>query len=182
MTLRQMYLGYIRSALEYAQPIQTAASKSTIDNLDKLQNQSLRLVCGGMRSTPTSALEIDANVEPLHLRRERAVLQSIERYRRLDKDHPNRKLVDSWKPKNRLKQSSPMNVAQNLENFHHLPSERQPDMKFSQLDPWTNLKTPLIRSTLKDDTVNKSTHPNIPQTFSFENNRCLPIVSHPCLY
>ena len=71
MTLRQIYLGYIRSALEYAQPIQTAASKSNLDSVDKLQNQALRLVCGGMRSTPTAALEIDANVEPLKLRRER---------------------------------------------------------------------------------------------------------------
>ena len=148
--------------------------------LDKLQNQSLRLVCGGMRSTPAAALEIDANVEPLHLRRERAVLQSIERYRRLDKDHPNRKLVDSWKPKNRLKQSSPMNVAQNLENFYHLPSERQPDMKFSQLDPWTNLKTPLIRSTLKDDTVDKSTHPNILRLAALETIDSYPLSAiHP---
>ena len=161
LTLRQIYLGYIRSALEYAQPIQTAASKSTTDNLDKVQNQSLRLVCGGMRSTPTAALEIDANVEPLHLRRERAVLQSIERYRRLDKDHPNRKLVDSWKPNDRLKQSSPLKVAQKLELSHHLPSERQPENKFSPLDPWTTLKTPAIKSTLKDETVNKNTHPNI---------------------
>ena len=175
MTLRQMYLGYIRSALEYAQPIQTAASKSTTESLDKLQNQSLRLVCGGMRSTPTAALEIEANVEPLHLRRDRAVLQSIERYRRLDKDHPNHKLVDSWKPNNRLKQSSPMNVAQNLENFHHLPRERQPDMKFSQLDPWTTLKTPLIRSTLKDDTVDKSTHPNILRLSALETIDSYPL-------
>ena len=68
-----------------------------------------------------------------------------------------------------------MNVAQNLENFHHLPSERQPDMKFSQLDPWTNLKTPLIRSTLKDDTVNKSIHPNILRLSALETIDSYPL-------
>ena len=78
-----------------------------------------------MRSTPTAALEIDANVEPLKLRRERAVLESVERYRRLDKDHPNRLLVDTWTPTNRLKQLSPMDVAKQLENLNHLPDERK---------------------------------------------------------
>ena len=79
-TLRHVYLGYVRSVMDYAMPIQAVASKSTRESLDKVQNQSLRLVCGGMRSTPSAACEIDANVEPLGLRRERAVLECIERY------------------------------------------------------------------------------------------------------
>ena len=161
MTLRQMYLGYIRSALEYAQPIQTAASESNTDSLDKIQNQALRLVCGGMRSTPTAALEIDANVEPLRLRRERAVMQSVERYRRLDEDHPNRILVDTWTPINRLKQESPMHVAKQLENSNHLPNERQQEHKFSLIDPWTNLKVPHIKSNLLDPKVDKTSNPTI---------------------
>ena len=77
-TLRQLYLGYVRSAMEYAQPLQAIASKTTIKSLDAVQNQSLRLVCGGMRTTPTAACEIDARVEPLDLRREIAVLESVE--------------------------------------------------------------------------------------------------------
>ena len=133
MTLRQIYLGYIRSALEYAQPIQTAASKSSTESVDKLQNQALRLVCGGMRSTPTAALEIEANIEPLKLRRERAVMQSVERYKRFDKDHPNYVLVDTWTPNNRLKQMSPLDVAKQLENSNHLPCERKSEPKYSPL-------------------------------------------------
>ncbi|MCP4271485.1 MAG: reverse transcriptase-like protein, partial [Gammaproteobacteria bacterium] len=160
MTLRQIYLGYIRSALEYAQPIQTAASKSNLDSVDKIQNQALRLVCGGMRSTPTAALEIDANVEPLKLRRERAALQSVERYRRLDKDHPNRVLVDSWTPINRLKQKSPMDIAKQLENSHHLPEERKQESKFSLLDPWSSIKMPNIKSHLIDPKIDKTADPN----------------------
>ena len=78
-TLRQIYLGYVRSAMDYALPIQAIASKSNKESLDRVQSQSLRLVCGGMRSTPSAACEIDANIEPLDLRREKAVLESVER-------------------------------------------------------------------------------------------------------
>ena len=83
-TLRQIYLGYVRSAMDYALPIQAIASKSTKESLDRVQNQSLRLVCGGMRSTPSAACEVDASIEPLDLRREKSVLESVERYKRMD--------------------------------------------------------------------------------------------------
>ena len=88
-TLRNLYLGYVRSAMEQTLPLQAIASKRTTSSLDIVQNQALRLVCGGMRTTPTAACEIDARVEPLDLRRERAVMESFERYKRFDTDHPN---------------------------------------------------------------------------------------------
>ena len=59
-TLRNLYLGYVRSAMEHALPLQAVASKRTTSSLDTVQNQALRLVCGGMRTTPTAACEIDA--------------------------------------------------------------------------------------------------------------------------
>ena len=76
-TLRQIYLGYVRSAMDYAMPIQAIASKSTRESLDKVQNQSLRLVCGGLRSTPSAAFEIDANVEPLWVYGENVLFLSV---------------------------------------------------------------------------------------------------------
>ena len=66
-TLRQLYLGYVRSSLEYALPIQSVARKTMTTSLETVQNQALRLVCGGMRNTPTAACEIDARVEPLDI-------------------------------------------------------------------------------------------------------------------
>ena len=72
------------------------------------------MVCGGMRSTPSAACEIDANVEPLDIRREKSVLECVERYKRLDKNHPNRKLVDTWRASDRFKQKSALNIAEEL--------------------------------------------------------------------
>ena len=167
-TLRHLYLGYVRSAMDYALPIQTVSSKRASASLDKIQNQGLRLICGGRRSTPTAACEIDANIEPLDLRRERAVIESVERYRRLEKDHPNRELVDSWTPNQRLQQQSPMDVAFKVEQQHHLPQERLPNPKHTSAAPWSTLKAPTIKTSLLDPTINKSTDPVVLKTCTMD--------------
>ena len=167
-TLRQLYLGYVRSAMEYALPLQAVASKTTTKSLDAVQSQSLRLVCGGMRSTPTAACEIDARVEPLDLRRERAVMESVERYRRLDSDNPNRAMVDSWKPICRIKKQSPMDVAVELEEKHTLPQERLPSQKFSNIQPWMEIKSATIKCSLLDPSIDKSSLPTTLKTGALE--------------
>ena len=173
-TLRQIYLGYVRSAMDYSLTIQAVASKSAAESLDKVQNQSLRLVCGGMRSTPTAACEIDANIEPLDLRREKSLLESVERYRRLDENHPNRRLVDSWKPNRRLIQQSPLDIAENLQHHHFLPQERQQDTKHSPTAPWAQLKTPTIKTGLLEEKVSKSTDQNILKLCAMETLDAYP--------
>ena len=174
-TLRQIYLGYVRSAMDYALPIQAAASESVRESLDKVQNQSLRLVCGGLRSTPTAACEIDCNIEPLQLRREKSVLESVERYKRQEVNHPNRKLVETWKASNRLKQKSPLMIAEKLLEDHQMPNEREQETKFSSIAPWSNLETPVIKTTLLDDTVNKNSDPNILRTCALETIDSYPL-------
>ena len=99
--------------MDYAVPIQTVSSNTARASLDEIKNQGLRLICGGWRSTPTAACEIDANIEPLDLHRERAVLESVERYRRLEEEHSNREFVDSWTPSQKLHQKLPLDVAFN---------------------------------------------------------------------
>ena len=59
-TLRQLYLGYVRSVMDYSLPLQNITSASTASHLDRVQNQALRLICGAMKSTPTVACEIEA--------------------------------------------------------------------------------------------------------------------------
>ena len=161
LTLRQLYLGYIRSAMDYALPLQNIASKQTTQTLDRVQNQAAKLICGGMRSTPIAACEIDANIEPMDLRRERSLLEGVERYRRLEEDHPNRLLVDSWMPNKRLKQNSPLDIFSQLEETHHLPPDRKPLKKYEDFPPWTELNRANIHSSLLDPDINKKSDPNI---------------------
>ena len=167
-TLRNLYLGYVRSAMEQALPLQAIASKRATSSLDTVQNQALRLVCGGMRTSPTAACEIDARVEPLDLRRDRAVTESFERYKRFEADHPNRVLVDSWEPIGRLQQQSPMDVATRLQDKLSLPVNRLPNQKYPTISPWEELQPAMIKCSLLDPTIDKNSNPTVLRTCALE--------------
>ena len=91
--LRQLYMGYVRAVMDYNFPLQTIASKGAVLSLDKVQNQALRLICGAIRTAPTAVCEIDANIKPRDLARKRSLTETVERHRRQEPDHPNRKLI-----------------------------------------------------------------------------------------
>ena len=104
-------------------------SKSTCDTLDKIQNNALRFINGGMRSTPTAACEILTNVEPLGMRRDKAALEIHEKCKRMDSEHPNRKLVDTWTPRNRIQQRSVLHHATKLLEKQNLPEKKTTNSK-----------------------------------------------------
>ena len=146
--LRNLYLGYCRSALDYNIVLQNICSKSTRDSIDKIQNHATRFICGAMRSTPTAACEIHANVQPLELRRRKAALDIHERSKRMEKHHPSRILVDNWRPISRLKQTSVLHKVEELKESHYLPEPRQPLARVpTNLPPSFPLKEPQIRMT-----------------------------------
>ena len=101
-TLRSLYIGYVRSTLDSNMSLQITWSNSRKEEINKVQNNALRLICGGMKTTPTAACEITTNVEPLDMRREKAALETFERCKRMNAKHPAKKLVDNWRPKNRM--------------------------------------------------------------------------------
>ena len=66
-TLRQMYLGYVRSTLENNLALQNICSTSLQQKVDQVQNEAVKFISGGMKSSPIAACEIDSNIEPLSL-------------------------------------------------------------------------------------------------------------------
>ena len=167
-TLRQLYIGYIRAKLDYCSPIQTVANKSALQEINKVQNQGLRLICGAMRSTPTAACEIDANIEPLDIRRNRTLIEAVERYHRAEPMHPTRQLVENWKPNRRLQQQSPLDIATCLSRMHHLPTDRQDEPRCPSSTPWKNPYMAEIKTTLQDDKINKNCSPAVLKTAAYE--------------
>lgn len=150
-TLRSLYLGYVRSALEYSNSLLAMCSKTTREKIDKVQNNALQLINGSMRSTPIAACEILANVEPLDLRREKAAIELYERSLRMSPNHPNHILVNQWKPKSRLKQKSILHFVTEVKDKHHLPQTRKETPRVnSKIHPSTTLKEPQIELELKD--------------------------------
>ena len=73
-TLRQLYMGYIRPTLEYSSAALSTATHTNLATLDKVQNQALRFISGAMKTTQTSAFEIECNIEPLDIRRDAAIV------------------------------------------------------------------------------------------------------------
>ena len=141
--------------MDYNLMLQSTGSKATQQSLDKVQNHALRFVSGAMRSTPTSACEIHTNVEPLKFRREAAVIEGIERYKRLEKDHPNRQLVEMARPNQRLKKKSILDLAEDLQEKHRLSENRECESLFDQdLPPHRELQKPQINLQL-DTCFNK---------------------------
>ena len=159
-SLRQMYLGYVRSTLENNLALQSICSTNLQQSLDRVQNEAVNFISGGMKSSPIAACEIDSNVEPLCLRREATVVEMVERYRRCDKDNPNRKIVDSWSPNDDIKQKSIMKVEKILQEKHHLPTNREKDSPISKdVPPNRIILTPVIRLSLIEEVSKAKTDP-----------------------
>ena len=155
-TLRTLYVGYVRSILDYNMSIQISCSKTRKEELDRIQNNASRLICGGTKTTPTAACEITTNLEPLGMRREKAALETYERCKRMEKDHPAKKLVDNWKPKNRIKAQSILHHVTNLKEKINLPENRAPLTKTSFKPPNISPSPPKINTQLKEKATKKS--------------------------
>ena len=167
-TLRGLYLGYTRSILDYNIALQNICSNSTKQQLDRIQNHALRFICGGMRTSPTSACEISANVQPLELRRQKAALDLYERAKRMEKNHPCRQVVDKWKKLARIQQKSILHVVDSLHNKHHLPENRRNiDRVRKEHSPNMEFQHPTIKTTLISK-ANKNTDPNILKVTTLE--------------
>ena len=166
-TLRQLYTGYVRAVFDYSAPLQATASKTNQDRLDRLQNQGLRFVCGALRTTPTSACEIDSNIEPLRLRRERSTALTLERFKRMEEENPCRQMVDRWEPTERIKKNSFLKEATKLAESNNFPAEREISRAISNIAPHTVLKKPKTQTSLLQK-ADKSTSPPILKLLALE--------------
>ena len=146
--------------MEYNLALQSISSKTTQASLDKIQNEATRFVSGGMRSTPTAACEINANIQPLKFRRNAAVINMVERYKREDINHPNRILTENWKPIDRIQQKSILSVATELENEYKMPDNRETSDNIPRkFPPHNQLLKPSIKTELHEVVTKKDSDP-----------------------
>ena len=167
-TLRQLYIGYIRSVIDYSLPLQSIASHSSLAQLDRVQNQALRFVSGAMKTTPTSACEIHTNIEPLDLRRKSATLETFERFVRLEDINENRKMADKWEPRTRIHKTSFMREATKLLEEFDPPENREQITNISSEPPYWQVPEITIRTRLLDPSCDKTTPEEILRTSALE--------------
>jgi len=110
--LKTIYLGTIRPILEYGSTTWMTTAKTTQQKLDKVQNQALRIITGGMKSTPIKAMEEVTAIPPLAKRRETKALIQASKYQFLP-DHPMKTKLGNL-TKNRLKRGSYIHESKRL--------------------------------------------------------------------
>ena len=148
-------------------PLQTTASKSNQSKLDRLQNQGLRFVCGALKTTPTSACEIDANIEPLRLRRERSAALTLERFKRMEDSNPCKKMVENWKSRDRIKKTSFLMTALPLAEENRFPEERITSRTIPSQAPDQKLRKPKTQTLLLNG-ADKTVPPPLLKTLALE--------------
>ena len=167
-------MGYVRALIEYSLQVQVYGWQTSLASLDSIQNQAIRLICDTFRTTPIVAGEIMADISPLALRRERAIVLACERYRRLEKESPLRQMVDEWVGRNRIKRTSFMHEAVRLSvelEFSHLRDELALTGIFL---PALAPALPEIRKSLIDSTVSKQSDENVKKVVARETVASYP--------
>ena len=121
-----------------------------------------------MRTTPTAACEIEANIGPQDLRRQRTLSEAVERYKRKDKGHPNRNMVETWKSVKRIQQNTLLEIAKTEEELQHLPQEIEQEEPFSAPAPWKELCQANINTSLINKNVTKDSDPLLLKSSALE--------------
>lgn len=67
--LRHLYISIIRSRIDYASFLYGSSCKTNLKKMDRIQNQSLRVIGGFIRSTPIHVMENELCLPPLQFRR-----------------------------------------------------------------------------------------------------------------
>ena len=115
-TLKTVYTGNVRPVMEYGAAAWATAAKSNTSRLARLQNVGMRLITGGLKTTPVHTLETTTGLQSLDQRREEKALIQSEKLKRLP-GHPVHHLL-SEHTKNRLKRGSFNHLAKHLAREH----------------------------------------------------------------
>ena len=94
--------------------------KTNLDQLTKTQNAGLRIITGGIKTTPISELERTVDLLSLWERRDEKLLRQSEKMKRLP-SHPLHFKFEA-PTKNRLKRQSPNHLVKALQQKHRIPS------------------------------------------------------------
>ena len=109
-------------------------SKTNFEKLEVAQREALRVVTGLPKSTPTEALYLEAEVDPIRIEAKRRVLIQYEKVLRS-------KEPGVWvrRQERRLKSNKGLREQARGEVERLLPQERQ-GMQWKRRPPWSNLK------------------------------------------
>ena len=84
-TLLTLYKAIVRPIIEYGAVVYAGGKKTSLSSLETLQNSFLRIAIGAMKTSPVPALQVEANIPPLYIRRMEISLKYVTKI----KQHPD---------------------------------------------------------------------------------------------
>ena len=81
--LTQVYTVTVRPQMEYASNACSSAARTNLDQLTKAQIAGLRIITGGMKTTPISEVERTVGLLSLEERKEEKLLRQSEKMKKL---------------------------------------------------------------------------------------------------
>ena len=104
--LRNVYTALIRSAIEYGLIVYGSAAYSSLQKIDRVQAQALRICCGAVRSTPVSALQVEVGEIPIFLRRKQLIVNYRANLQGHKDTHRTKQTVKTSWESNKMKKES----------------------------------------------------------------------------
>ncbi|GFR98103.1 phosphotransferase [Elysia marginata] len=122
--------------MEYGIAALGTASKTNFQKIERVQNHSLRIMTGGIKSTPINSMESVRGLESLADRRKKKIVCQYTKFQHLA-NHPMCKLITN-NPRKRLKRTNFTASAQQIHKSLELPDLRPDTPLQSSIDwpPW----------------------------------------------
>ena len=134
---RQLFKAVITTRTDYATSIwhqpKSDGELATIGQIQKLttiQRLGMKAITGCYRTTPTAAMEIESDLQPIRIRLQTKVLQSVTRMQSLSVKHP----LQAWITNAALVRTAQVRHRSNLENvMHQFPHMAE---KIERIEPY----------------------------------------------
>ena len=157
-----LYRALIRSKLDYGCMVYGSARKSYLQMLEPIQTQALRICLNAFRSSPKESLHVEANEQPLYIRRIKLSMQyAVKLYS--NQTNPTHDIVFNPKCEEEFSNrptaipSFGIRIAEHIENSRiHL--QYISPIKVSDIPPW-KLKQPAVITQLSE-TTKQNTYPD----------------------
>ena len=86
--LKTFYTAYIKSVLDYCQPVYSSAAPSSLQKLNVIHNTALRIMTGAWKNTPIEALYCEAGIIPPVIQRASSCAIQYAKLLSSPPDHP----------------------------------------------------------------------------------------------
>ena len=144
LALRTLYVGLIRSVLDYGCVAYGSAAKTHLVKLDVIQSQALRICIGAVRTSPVCAVQVENGEMPLCIRRKHLMANYWTHIKGHDNTHPVKLVLQPCWEHGRTQNPSFGWVGNDLAEVMGVNrGEFSKTVVFPDVAPWL-LKTPKI--------------------------------------